>query len=160
MLEILQRNKSPANGTYKSVYVPNDEDLAVKEYIRMLDDTKIARKKLKQHINAIGLRQGYTCGKSKWTIAHLEWLKTLPIIGLLRETLDEYLSQYDDLCNRIDRYGDKLIELSHEESYEQSISHLRCFKGIDTTAAMTVHVQISDFTIFLNACAFAFDIQA
>lgn len=115
-----------ANGTYKSVYVPNDEDLAVKEYIRMLDDTKIARKKLKQHINAFVLRQGYKYeGKSKWTIAHLEWLKTLPIIGLLRETLDEYLSQYDDLCNRIDRYGDKLIELSHEESYEQSISHLR-----------------------------------
>lgn len=145
-----------ANGTYKSVYVPNDEDLAVKEYIRMLDDTKIARKKVKQHINAFVLRQGYKYeGKSKWTIAHLEWLKTLPIIGLLRETLDEYLSQYDDLCNRIDRYGDKLIELSHEESYEQSISHLRCFKGIDTTAAMTVHVEISDFTRFLNACAFA-----
>lgn len=145
-----------ANGTYKSVYVPNDEDLAVKEYIRMLDDTKIARKKVKQHINSFVLRQGYKYeGKSKWTIAHLEWLKTLPIIGLLRETLDEYLSQYDDLCNRIDRYGDKLIELSHEESYEQSISHLRCFKGIDTTAAMTVHVEISDFTRFLNACAFA-----
>ena len=145
-----------ANGTYKSVYVPNDEDLAVKEYIRMLDDTKIARKKVKQHINAFVLRQGYKYeGKSKWTIAHLEWLKTLPIIGLLCETLDEYLSQYDDLCNRIDRYGDKLIELSNEESYEQSISHLRCFKGIDTTAAMTVHVEISDFTRFLNACAFA-----
>lgn len=30
------------NKTYKVVYVLNDDDLAVKEYIRMLDDTKIA----------------------------------------------------------------------------------------------------------------------
>ena len=52
----------------------------------------------------------------------MEWLKTLPIIGLLRETLDEYLSQYDDLCNRIDRYGDKLIELSHEENEVAAIA--------------------------------------
>ena len=145
-----------ANGTYKFVYVPNDEDLAVKEYIRMLDDTKIARKKVKQHINAFVLRKGYKYeGKSKWTIAHLEWLKTLPVTGLLREILDEYLSQYDNLCNRIERYNDKLIELSHEESYEQPISHLRCFKGIDTTVAMTIHVEISDFARFPKACAFA-----
>ena len=122
----------------------------------MLDDTKIARKKVKQHINAFVLRQGYKYeGKSKWTLAHLEWLKTLPITGLLREILDENLSQYDDLCNRIGRYNDKLIELSHEESYEQPISHLRCFKGIDTTVAMTIHVEISDFTRFPKACAFA-----
>lgn len=46
------------NKTYKTVYVLNDDDLAVKEYIRMLDDTKIARKKLKQQINAFTLRYG------------------------------------------------------------------------------------------------------
>ena len=46
------------NKTYKAVYVLNDDDLAVKEYIRMLDDTKIARKKLKQQINAFTLRYG------------------------------------------------------------------------------------------------------
>ena len=61
------------NKTYKAVYVLNDDDLAVKEYICMLDDTKIVRKKLKQQINAFTLRYGMKySGKSKWTLSHLK----------------------------------------------------------------------------------------
>ena len=47
-----------SNGTYKKVYVPCDEDLEVKEYIRMLDDFKKVQKKIKQNINAFTLRHG------------------------------------------------------------------------------------------------------
>lgn len=36
-----------ANGTYKAVYVPNDDDVEVKEYIRMIADFKIELKKIK-----------------------------------------------------------------------------------------------------------------
>lgn len=45
-----------ANGTYKSVYVPTDEDVEIKEYIRMMLDFKLELKKVKQHINAFLLR--------------------------------------------------------------------------------------------------------
>ena len=44
--------------TYSEVYVPDDEDNEVKEYIRMRDDQKLALKKIKQHIPAFVLRQG------------------------------------------------------------------------------------------------------
>ena len=47
-----------ANGTYKSVHVPTDEDVEIKEYIRMMHDFKIELKKVKQHINAFLLRRG------------------------------------------------------------------------------------------------------
>ena len=45
-------------------------------------------------------------------------------------------------------------ELSHRDSYEEPIAALRCLKGIDTTAAMTIHVEIEDFTRFPTAKAF------
>ena len=65
-----------ANGTYKSVYVPTDEDVEIKEYIRMMHDFKIELKKVKQHINAFLLRFGHHYpGKSKWIPAHIKWLK-------------------------------------------------------------------------------------
>lgn len=145
-----------ANGTYKSVYVLNEDDQAVKEYIRMLDDTKIARKKVKQQINAFTLRYGLTYpGKSKWTIAHVKWLRELELSPLLKETLNERLAQYDSLCDKIDRFNDKLNELSHNEAYETPVSKLRCFKGIDTTAAMTMHIEISDFNRFSTAKKFS-----
>jgi transposase len=52
--------------TYSEVHVPTDEDNAIKEYIRMRDDQKIALKKVKQQILALVMRQGkrYEGGKS------------------------------------------------------------------------------------------------
>ena len=35
------------HGTYKAVYVPNDHDIEIKEYIRMMDDFKEESKKVK-----------------------------------------------------------------------------------------------------------------
>ena len=42
--------------TYSAVYVPDGEDNAVKEYLRMRDDQKLALKKIKQQITAFVLR--------------------------------------------------------------------------------------------------------
>lgn len=47
-----------ANNTYKAVYVPNADDVEVKEYIRMMNDFKLELKKVKQHINAFTLAYG------------------------------------------------------------------------------------------------------
>ncbi|MDH6366898.1 MULTISPECIES: IS110 family transposase [Breznakia] len=145
-----------ANGTYRKVYVPNDKDVEIKEYIRMMEDFKLERKKVKQHINALTLRHGQKYeGKSRWTIAHIKWLKSLELSDLLREVLDEYLNEYDTLNDKIERFKEKLIEMSKEEVYEKPISQLKCLKGIDVTSAMTVHVEISDFNRFPTAKAFA-----
>ncbi|MEG0276295.1 MAG: IS110 family transposase [Coprobacillus sp.] len=145
-----------ANGTYKSVYVPNDHDVEVKEYIRMMNDFKLESKKVKQHINAFVLRLGYKYeGKSRWIPSHIKWLKGLEMKVMYREILDEYLSQLDLLTTKIERFQLKLEELSLKEPYKEKIGKLRCFKGIDTTAAMILHVEVSDFERFPNAKAFS-----
>lgn len=75
--------------TYSAVYVPDGEDNAVKEYLRMRDDQKLALKKIKQQITAFVLRLGkqYTGGKSLWTENHLKWLRGLDLTLLEKETL-------------------------------------------------------------------------
>jgi len=144
-----------AHGTYKAVYVPNSNDVDVKEYIRMLGDFKDELKKTKQHINALLLRHGYQyTGKSKWIPGHLKWLKELEIRSMLREILDEYISHFESLTENIERYKHRLEELSQKELYKEKVGQLRSFKGIDTTAAMILHVEISDFNRFPNANAF------
>ena len=94
--------------TYSEVYVPDNDDNDVKEYIRMRDDQKLYLKKVKQQILAFVLRQGkhFECGKTYWTIAHLKWLKTLELSALQRETLDEYLLAYEYLTEKISRFDD------------------------------------------------------
>lgn len=145
-----------AHGTYRAVYVPNDHDVEIKEYIRMIDDFKLERKKVKQHINALTLRHGYQySGKSRWIAAHIAWLRAIELPKLLRETLNEYLSEYESLSDKIDRFNKRIVEMSNEESYVEPVSKLRCFKGIDTTSAMCMHVEVSDFNRFPTAKSFA-----
>ena len=145
-----------ANGSYKAVYVPHDHDVEIKEYIRMMNDFKDESKKVKQHINAFVLRLGYRYGgKSRWIPAHIKWLRGLELNSMYKEILDEYLSQLEELTEKIERFQHKLEELSQKDSYREKIGELRCFKGIDTTAAMTLHVEVSDFNRFPTAPAFA-----
>lgn len=144
------------SGSYKAVYVPTDEDVEVKEYIRMIHDFKLESKKVKQHINAFILRFGYQYpGKSRWISSHIKWLKELELKEMYREILDEYLSQLELLTEKIKRFQNRLEELSQKETYKEKISRLRCLKGIDTAAAMTLQVETSDFDRFPNANAYA-----
>lgn len=144
-----------SNGAYKSVYVPNDHDIEVKQYIRMIGDFKDEFKKTKQHINAFLLSNGYKYpGKSHRTLAHIKWIKELECTEMHRVILDEYMDHYESLESKLERFNHKLEELSQEEPYKEKVGQLRSFKGIDTAAAMTIQVEISDFTRFPNAEAF------
>jgi len=112
-------------------------------------------KKLKQEIKALILRHGYFYeGKSTWTIAYMKWLKSLDMLPVLRETLDEYLLQYEHLTDQIERFKARTEEMALQERYAKPIAHLRTFKGINTASAMTIQVEISDFSRFATAKAF------
>lgn len=144
------------NGTYSSVYVPDAKDNEIKEYVRMRKNFKLAQKKIKQQINSFLLRLGYSFpGKSKWTKVHLKWLNELPLSGHLKIILEEYLLQFDELSEKVARYDQELETLSHSDRYENPVQKLRAIKGIDTLSGMTIHVEISDFSRFASAPAFA-----
>lgn len=141
--------------SYHAVYVPDQEDDETKEYLRLRKATKKALTRIKQQLNAIALRHGfqYTATKTKWTDAHLIWFRTLLCSNLLRETIDEFLTTYEELTEKIDRYDKKIELISHSERYEKPVHALTCFKGISVTAAMTIQVEIADFTRFPKAPA-------
>lgn len=72
-----------------------------------------------------------------------------------REILDEYLSQLQILTEKVERFQNRLEELTQKETYREKIGQLCCIKVIDTTVAMTLHAETSDFDIFPNAKVFA-----
>ena len=85
---------------YSKVFVPTNEDNAIKEYIRMRDDHKSSLKKIKQQILAFCLRFNirYDSGKQYWTKTHIIWLNTIKLSDVvLQETLDEYLNTFNFL---------------------------------------------------------------
>lgn len=143
--------------TYSPVYVPDDEDNAVKEYIRMRDDGKDALKRFKQQIIALCTRNGKIFdGKNYWTKKHEDWLRKLDLgHPILNETLREYLAQYYTLSERVAVYDARIEELSHTQRYEEPVKKLCCFTGIATHTAMCLVTEIGDFRRFKKANNFA-----
>jgi transposase len=135
-------------GGYHPVYIPTGEDDAVKEYLRMRDDHKLALKKLKQQINAFVLRHGHQYDGTKWTIKHVVWLKKVELDPMYRETLDEYMASYEEQEAKIERYDKRIEEIAAEARYQENAKKLGCFLGIRTHTALSLIVETGDFKRF------------
>lgn len=145
-----------ANGSYKSVYVPDDQDTMVKEYLRMIDDMKQTRKKIKQRIKALLLRHNIRFdGKENWSNQYVQWLRKVAVAPMLREIINEYLIEYDHLIDKIERLQENIENRTQDERYEQPVAELCCLKGVNTLTALTIQVEISDFSSFPTANSFA-----
>jgi len=142
-------------GGYHPVYIPTAEDDAVKEYLRMRDDHKLALKKLKQQINAFTLRHGHKYAGTKWTIKHISWLSKLELDPMYRETLDEYMASYEEQEAKIERYDKRIEEISAEARYQEKAKKLGCFLGIRTHTALSLIVETGDFKRFAKGNTYA-----
>ena len=136
--------------TYSEVSIPTTEDNAVKEFIRMRDDQKQMLKSTKQQILALVLRHGHRFegGKNYWTIKHVTWLKSLNLGGVFQESLNEYLITYEYLVNKLERLDQRIEELACNERYQKKVKELSCFLGVKAHTALSVVVEIGDFSRF------------
>ena len=142
-------------GGYHPVYIPTGKDNAVKDYLRMRDDHKLALKKLKQQINAFVLRHGYQYTGTKWIIKHVTWLNKLTLDPMYRETLDEYMVSYEEQEAKIERYDKRIEEIASETRYQEKAKKLGCFLGIRTHTALSLIVETGDFNRFAKGNTYA-----
>ena len=145
----------PCYGGYHPVYIPTGEDDAVKEYLRMRDDHKLALKRLKQQINAFVLRHGHSYTGTKWTIKHVAWLKKVELDPIYRETLNEYMASYEEQETKIERYDKRIEEIASEARYQEKVKKLVCFLGVRTHTALSLIVETGDFNRFAKGNTYA-----
>ena len=142
-------------GGYNPVYIPTEQDDSVKEYLRMRDDHKKALKKIKQQIGMFCMRHGYYYEGTKWTIAHLKWLKKLELSPMYQETLDEYLATYEEQTAKIERFDARIEEIASQTEYAEKVKKLGCLLGIKTHTALSLVVETGDFTRFAKGNVYA-----
>lgn len=143
-----------AFNTYKAVYIPSQEDEAVRDYIRMVDDLKGLKKKIQQQVNGLLLRHHYVYAKTKWTQSHLDWIQKLDLSPLDKETLNEYLSTYHAMCDKIERFTKRIVELSQGQRYQEIINRLICFLGITRERERAICSEVGDFKRFAHPRSF------
>ena len=121
----------------------------------MRDDHKLALKKLKQQINAFVLRHGNQYASTKWTMKHIRWLQKLELDPMYRETLDEYMTSYEEQEAKIERYDKRIEEISAEARYQEDAEKLDCFLGIRKHTALSLIVETGDFKRFAKGNIYA-----
>ena len=150
--------KCLAYNTYSSVYVPTGEDNAVKEYIRMRNDTKETLKRIKQQTIAFCTRHGkrFTEGSNYWTQKHIAWLGKLDFGDMiLNETIREYLTLYRQAVDKLELFDKRITEMAGAERYKDKVSKLKCFIGVKDHTALAMIVEIGDFARFPTAQNFS-----
>ena len=121
----------------------------------MRNDHKLALKKIKQQINAFCIRHGFCYDGTKWTQAHLKWIKKLEITNrLYRETLDEYMASYEEQEAKIERFNKRIEEIASQTKYHEKVKRLECFLGIKTHTALSLIVETGDFERFAKGWSY------
>ena len=85
-------------GGLTAVWVPGEEQEAVRDLTRAREDMKAIETKARQRLGAFLLRHGRVfAGKSRWTQAHFRWLETVKFDQPLQQlVLQEYIDALTD----------------------------------------------------------------
>jgi transposase len=142
-----------AAGELSFVRVPTVPEEQLRDLVRAREDLRgdlnRARQRLSHFLRRRGLRFGGP-GKS-WTRAHRAWLRRLEFSDRASEvTFADYLAGVDAIEQRRDTVEATLAELAPESAWAQTIARLRCFRGIDTLAAVGLCAEIADFDRFAH----------
>jgi transposase len=115
------------NNQLTYVSVPSEEQEAERQVLRLQDQLKLKRKRIKQQIRSFLLQHGIKepKGLNHWSKAALDTLGRLQLREHLRFTLDELLHQLADLNRRLERVKDQLnkIDQTHAGKMEIALSH-------------------------------------
>ena len=98
-------------------------------------------------------RRGFVYRQGQnWTREHRRWLVSLLQDGGLepedRSVFGEYLALLDYKLSRREELDDQIEKLAFSPAYKPRVERLRCFRGIDTLAAMTLATEIGDWRRF------------
>jgi len=143
-------------GTLEGIHIPNDEDEAVRDYLRTRGDVRLELKKTKQRLHRFLLRHGYIYdSKRYWTHRHERWLRSLAFDRtMLKESFDEYYFMIKGLEEQLRLMDKRIEEIAGKEPYVERVQKLRCLKGIDYLTALSFVCEIGDFSRFGHAEAF------
>lgn len=137
-------------GLLTEVHPPSESDEAVRDLCRCREDAKEDLMRVRHRLSKMLLRRGrvYRVGRN-WTKRHREWL-----IGQRFEhradqaVFEDYWLAIEQLEERVVRIDERLTETAASETYREPVGWLRCFRGIDTVAAMTIVAELHNFARF------------
>lgn len=140
------------SGDLTEVYVPNEEDEAIRDLTRAREDAKINAKKAQQRLNAFLLRNSriYT-GKTRWNKTHFAWLAEQSMPHPAQQSaLQEYIDTLLEANNRIDRLTKEIHSEIDHWRLEPVARAIQSLRGVSLIVAVTTLAELGDISRFNN----------
>jgi transposase len=137
-------------GELTPVYVPNQEDEAIRDLSRAREDARMAAKKAKQRLGAFLLRHGRVySGKSRWSEAHMNWIVDIRMEHRAQQlVLDEYLEALNEALDRVDRLTDQIRSFVFNWRMEPVVTALQSLRGVSLIVAVTTVAELGNLSRF------------
>jgi transposase len=142
-------------GELTPVWVPNQEQEAMRDLTRAREDMKGLERITKQRLNAFLLRYGriYESGKSRWTQAHFRWLEGLKFdIAVQQIVFQEYVDAVKQAEARVAGLEREMEKALEHWVLAPVVEALMALRGIKLITAMTVMAELGDITRFDSPC--------
>ncbi len=131
------------------VHPPNAEEEAVRDLVRCREDAKEDLLRCRHRLAKMLLRRGFAWQHKGWTLKHKQWIRTLQFDHPADQAMfGDYLLAIEQIDERIRTLEAKIEALAQRDPYREPVAWLRCFRGIDTTTAMTIVAELHDFSRF------------
>ena len=137
-------------GELTAVWVPGQEQEAIRDLTRAREDMKSLELKSRQRLGAYLLRHGRIyAGKSRWTQAHFRWLETVKFDSPVQQiVLQEYIDTVKAMQKRVADLEAQMHEALSGWSLGSVAQALMALRGVSLITAMTVLAELGDITRF------------
>ena len=138
-------------GELTAVWVPDQEQEAMRDLTRAREDMKGLERTTKQRLNAFLLRYGriYAGGKSRWTQAHFRWMEGLKFdVRVQQIVFQEYVDAVKQSEARVAGLEKEMEKALEHWILAPVVDALMALRGIKLITAMTIMAELGDITRF------------
>ncbi|MES9900956.1 MAG: IS110 family transposase [Sedimenticola sp.] len=137
-------------GELTAVWVPGQEQEALRDLTRAREDMKAIELKARQRLGAFLLRHSRVYeGKSRWTQTHWRWLETVKFeIPLQQLVLQEYIDAVREAQRRVAGLEQQMHGAMKKWSLAPVAEGLMALRGVSLITAMTTLAELGDITRF------------
>ena len=140
-------------GELVAVRIPSEAEERVRDLVRCRETFQKEILQSRHYILKFLRRRGFIYRDgSNWTHRHFEWLRSLISNKQLAAedhlVFSEYLCLLDYKLSRRDELDRQIEEIALLPVYKPVVDRLKCFRGIETHAAMVLATEIGDWRRF------------
>lgn len=143
--------RSLRSGDLTPVWVPDEEQEAMRDLTRTRGDFKAHELKARQQLNAYVLRHGHhwSSGKTRWTKIHYNWLETLKFDHDWQQVvLQEYIDAAKAASTRVMGMMNQIERVLPQWSVAPVVDSLIALRGIDKLSAIILLAELGDVSRF------------